>query len=82
MSNSTLADNAAIGFGGGEGAGGGIFNDATSTLTLNDVLVTQNQATGPTGIGGGVYTLGTFTYDSQTVIKHNHASTSGDNIGP
>jgi hypothetical protein len=44
-------------------------------------VVTQNQADGFPGIGGGIYTLGTFTYDAFTVIKDNRASTSGDNIG-
>jgi len=30
------------------------------------------------GIGGGVYNLGTFTFDIATVIAHNKASTSND----
>ena len=64
------------------GLGGGAYNDATSTLALTDSLVTENDANGSPGIGGGIYTLGTFSYDSSTVIKDNHASTSGDNIGP
>ena len=36
------------------------------------------------GIGGGVYIspLGTFTFDAFTIIAHNHASTSNDNIFP
>ena len=35
------------------------------------------------GIGGGIYTVGTFgVFTSFTVIKDNHASTSGNNIGP
>ena len=38
--------------------------------------------TAPRGIGGGVFTLGTFSYDALTVIADNHASTSDDNIGP
>jgi hypothetical protein len=45
-------------------------------------FVTQNQADGTPGIGGGIYTVGTFIFDAFTVIKENHASTSGDNIGP
>jgi hypothetical protein len=53
-------------------------------------LVTHNDADGGegkgggadgAGIGGGVYTLGTFT-DLLTRIVGNDASTSGDNIGP
>jgi hypothetical protein len=34
------------------------------------------------GIGGGVYNLGTFAFDITTVIAHNHASASNDNIFP
>ena len=34
------------------------------------------------GIGGGVYHLGTYSAESTTVIKKNHASTSNDNIYP
>ena len=44
--------------------------------------MTLNVAAGATGIGGAIYTLGTFTYDASTVIKYNFASTSGNNIGP
>ena len=32
------------------------------------------------GVGGGVSNLGTFTFDADTVITHNHASTSNDDI--
>jgi len=74
---------------GGNGLGGGIYEDAHSTLTLKGVTVEHNRAIGGEGddggndgqgIGGGVYNLGTFTYDATTVIKHNHASTSNDDI--
>jgi hypothetical protein len=68
--------------GGGAGLGGGIYNDATSTLTLTASSVTKNQANGSPGIGGGVYNIGKFSFDALTVIKDNHASTSGDDIGP
>ena len=34
------------------------------------------------GIGGGVYTLGTFNYDALSVILHNSSSTNDNNIGP
>jgi hypothetical protein len=33
-------------------------------------------------VGGGVYNLGVFTPDAATVIKHNHASTSNDDVFP
>jgi hypothetical protein len=62
--------------------GGGIFNAATASLSLSSCQVILNQADGSPGIGGGVYTLGTFTYDPTTSILFNHASTSGNNIGP
>jgi hypothetical protein len=45
-------------------------------------LVTQNHANGHPGIGGAVYTVGTFSADVLSVIKQNHASTRGDDIGP
>jgi hypothetical protein len=44
--------------------------------------VTGNLAVGATGIGGGVYTVGTFTEDPLTVVLFNHASSSGNNVGP
>jgi hypothetical protein len=78
---STITQNLAIG-GGGAGLGGGAYNDATSSLALTEVVVTQNQANGSPGIGGGVFAMGMFTFDASTVIEDNHASTSGDNIGP
>ena len=71
-----------FGGGGGAGLGGGAFNDATSTLKLTASSVTRNHANGSPGIGGGIYNLGTFSFDAFTVIKDNHASTSGDDIGP
>jgi hypothetical protein len=33
-------------------------------------------------VGGGVYNLGTFTFDVFTDITGNHASTSNDDIFP
>jgi hypothetical protein len=65
----------------GAGLGGGAYNDATSSLALTKALVTLNEAEGSPGVGGGVYTLGTFT-DLFTLIVGNEASTSGDDVGP
>jgi hypothetical protein len=76
-----VTDNQALG-GGGAGLGGGIYNGAAATLMLTQCVVTRNQANGSPGIGGGVYNLGMFAFDALTVIKDNHASTSGDDIGP
>ena len=82
VDSSCLTHNHANGDGGGAGLGGGAYNDATSSLTLTTSSVTGNHANGKPGIGGGIYNLGTFTFDAFTVIAFNHASTSGDNIGP
>ncbi len=82
VTGSALIQNEAFGAGGGAGVGGGAFNDATSTLALTACLVAQNQAEGAPGIGGGIYTTGTFSDDVLTVIVDNHASTRDNNIGP
>jgi hypothetical protein len=69
---------------GGDGLGGGAFNDEDSTLTLEKSAVTLNRAmgaeSGGQGIGGGIYNLGTFIRDALTQIRKNRASTSNDNI--
>ncbi|HLN28865.1 MAG TPA: hypothetical protein VK395_14055 [Gemmataceae bacterium] len=36
----------------------------------------------PRGSKDFVYSLGTFTFDAATFIIFNHASASGDNMGP
>jgi hypothetical protein len=80
-SNVTLTRNVATGSC-SPGLGGGIYNDAASALSFTASHVTRNIAGGSPGVGGGVYNLGTFSYDSKTVITGNRASTSGNNIGP
>jgi hypothetical protein len=69
---------------GGDGFGGGAYNDANSTLTLERSAVTLNRAIGAEpggqGIGGGIYNLGTFIADAFTLNRKNRASTSNDNI--
>jgi hypothetical protein len=75
---------------GGNGLGGGVFVDAHATLTLTDSRITLNEADGGSGgggsdgqgVGGGVYVTpgGTASKDEVTVIKHNHASTNGDDV--
>jgi hypothetical protein len=82
VDTSAVTYNEANGDGGGAGLGGGFYNDATSSLALTHSSVTHNHADGSPGIGGGLYTLGLLTFDSSTVIKDNHASTSGNDIGP
>ena len=65
------------------------MSTAARVLLVTGSSITRNLAIGGhgygagsdgQGIGGGVYFLGTFTFDSATVISKNHASTSGDNI--
>ena len=93
MRNLAVGGAGAAGGNGGAGLGGGLFNDGpspfgTPSLTLLGCTVLFNEADGGAGeggsdgqgIGGGVYNLGTFVYDLATVIAHNHASTSNDNI--
>jgi hypothetical protein len=82
VDSSFLTNNQANGDGGGAALGGGAYNDATSSLSLTASSVTGNHANGQPGIGGGVYNLGTFIVDALTALAGNHASTSGDNIGP
>jgi hypothetical protein len=61
----------------------------TPNLTLLGCLVALNEADGGSadvggsdgsGIGGGVYSLGLFSYDDLTTIALNLAFTSNDNI--
>jgi hypothetical protein len=87
LSNSILALNSAqggAGSPGGNGLGGGAYNDEHSTLTLEKSSVTLNRANGGAhggqGIGGGIYNLGSFIVDTLTLIRKNHASTSNDNL--
>jgi hypothetical protein len=98
ISDSTLLLNEAqggagvAGGDGGNGLGGAIFNGGASPfgtpdLTLHRSLVLFNEAGGAgandgAGVGGGVYNLGAFAYDAATLIAHNHASTSNDDIFP
>jgi hypothetical protein len=79
-----------VGGNGGNGQGGSVFNDATSSLTLQHSSLVNNAATGGAaglggsdgnGVGGGVYNLGAF-FDVFTIIRRNHASTSNDNLFP
>ena len=81
---------------GGDGHGGGLFifgrPDAVSSATLAGSHVEFNAAAGGRrgtggadgqGVGGGVYNDGgTFNVDLTTVVQHNHASTSNDDVFP
>ena len=83
VQHSIVSDNVAKGGDeGGNGFGGGFYNDATSTLTIQNSTVTGNHANAGDdgeGIGGGVYNLGTLNMIA-TFLKHNHATTSHDDL--
>jgi hypothetical protein len=74
---------------GGDGLGGGMYNDAASSLVLTSATVKDNFALGGfglagfgQGIGGGVWAFSfeTFSFDANTVIRKNHATTSNNDI--
>src|SRR3954462_5449451 len=82
---------------GGDGLGGGIYTQSSdlgvASLTVTRSAIVVNQAGGGTGgigggdgqgIGGGVYISpgGTPSFYALTIIPHDHASTSHDNIYP
>jgi len=91
-SGNLVAGNLALGGGnpdgdGGNGFGGGVYLDAVSSVGVQSTAVTGNYAnagSGTTsdgvGIGGGVYSLGSFSVDNPASIHGNHASTSDDDI--
>jgi fibronectin-binding autotransporter adhesin len=74
---------------GGDGLGGGLYVAATGSATVTDSVITGNDADGGAkgkgshvgqGYGGGVAYVGSFIKDALTVIDHNDATTSGDNL--
>jgi hypothetical protein len=83
----TISRNQAVGgdgVAGGNGFGGGIHVGAGTVIVVASEI-TDNQARGGDGeeaeglgVGGGVYNLGLFVLDADTVIARNRASTSHD----
>jgi hypothetical protein len=79
---------------GGNGAGGGLFISSGGSAKVTASRLVHNRAQGGAGgdggdggqagngFGGGVcYDVGSvFSDDAITVIKHNHASTTGDDV--
>jgi hypothetical protein len=68
--------------------GGGLYLASGASVHVSTSAITDNAADGGAGqgvgsngqgIGGGVYNLGAFSYLT-TVIAHNHASTSNDDL--
>jgi hypothetical protein len=94
INHSSVSHNRSVGGeggSGGDGYGGGIFEDAPSSLTLTGARVGHNRAVGGEGgpdgsdgegVGGGLYlTPGAVACaDVLTVIAHNHATTSDDDV--
>jgi hypothetical protein len=89
--NRAIGGTGGAGDSGGDGQGGGIFQDALSTLTLLGATVGHNLALGGAagiggsdgeGEGGGLYLApgGVATADLLTAIFANHASTSDDDV--
>jgi len=77
VTNSTISGNRVAPFGGaGGGAGGGIYNDAASALTLANTTIAQNAATDP---AGGIYNFSDGLVQLQNTIVANN--TGGDCAG-
>jgi hypothetical protein len=56
-----------------------------ASATVNASTFQFNLALGGVGghgIGGGVYSAGSFSHDAATVLTFNHASTNHDDIFP
>jgi hypothetical protein len=85
--NRALGGEAADGRG-GDGFGGGAYNESTASLRLENCTITRNRAnegsgslgSNGQGIGGGVYDLGLLEIDGLTAIRENRASTTYDDI--
>ena len=84
------ADTSGLSSQGGNGLGGGLYNGTGSTLTISASTITDNEAhasqghnggSDGTGVGGGIYSLGSLSY-LDTIIEHNHADTSNDDLFP
>ena len=96
VGNQALGGAGGQGANGGDGLGGGVAVANGASAALIDSLDAFNDALGGEeghgqggsdgqGVGGGVYVFsgGTFSFDATTDIKHNHASTSNNDIfGP
>jgi len=82
LSNSTIAANTADLLSltiGNVGEGGGIDNEAAGTMTISNVTIADNSATGLNGDGngGGIFNTGTLTL-SNTIVAGNSAKTDAD----
>ncbi len=57
--------------------GGGVLNNAHSTLTLLGCLISSDTASGPSSDGGGVANFGTMTLNNDTLINDTGSSLGG-----
>ena len=84
VDKSSIVGNRASALAGGDAQGGGIFNDAGSSLSLTHSNVNANQAIADPneGIGGGIYNEegGTFEIDKHSKVRGNKSSTSNDDV--
>jgi hypothetical protein len=71
LNASTVSGNTSL------GAGGGIYNAATCTLTVNGSAITGGQS----NLGGGLFNAGTATFDSASRVTGNIAFASGGGGG-
>jgi hypothetical protein len=90
--NLAIGGAGAVGGTGGDGLGGGIYNDDRSSLEVHGSTITDNQATGGaagsgsagSGVGGGLYLApgGSACLDAFTIahVFGNHASTNDDDV--
>jgi hypothetical protein len=64
--------------------GGWAATVTTSSISFNQAMNGHGNQGGSDGqgVGGGVCNRGTFTFDAFTLIAHNHASTSNDDLFP
>jgi hypothetical protein len=86
--NSALGGNcAAPGCGGtsapaGNAFGGGLYGATNSVSTIGVARIVGNRAIGATGIGGGIYVLGTLALSPAAIVVGNFASTADPNLFP
>jgi hypothetical protein len=64
LTSDTVTGNSAAVYAGGPGYGGGVYNAAGATMTLNNTTMTNNEARSE---GGGIYNAGKLAINSSTV---------------
>ena len=80
VTGTEIADNVAMGDEADQG-GGGLYNNATGTIRIMDVMLTGNRATGTSGSGGGILNnVGGSLIVSESLIAMNEANRAGGGI--